>query len=1102
MEDFDKYEIIRRMAVGGMGEIFLGRQKGMAGFERQVVIKTMLPDLATQEDLLQQFLDEARVAATFNHPNVVAVHDVGCANGTYYIAMEYIRGVDLGQLMAHCTSKQLKVPFHAAAAIIREVALGLDHAHSAMDVNGRHLGVVHRDVSPQNIMVRDDGVVKVVDFGVARAANRATRTQGNVIKGKISYMSPEHLRGGEIDHRSDLFSLGVVLWEMLAGERLFVGDNPMAIIKEVLFGEPRPVLQARPDTPPTLVAVLSKLLAPLEDRYERGADVASDLQVFLEANGGTAAAELQVLQLVLPVLSSTQEAASGGTTQASKLPSPAMGMGTPKPPTPVPRVTSASNLPSIPGMRSINAGALPSWGDASDSGTAFSATADDAVLELATVGHTDQQTMVGRGRELRALREMLEQCTTGTQLAVVCADNGMGKTRLIEELDKLLGGSNFLVVRACGGRAGVPVTYDVAEQVLLGLAKAIRQDGSLSHTSAASTGLDQLDAMQAVGCDLTTLRCAKELLGAPLSREPWDPTRKRNSLEGSFFRMLQYAASHRPVCVLVDDLHLADAASQTLLQTWPARLKGLPAALVCTARPEPEVTGWADTLQLILKPLTEDEIVPVAMTQTHGGTLPGSAAQLVVQRAGGNPLAAGLIVQLLGARGHMALTNGRWQMQVDPDPASIPSRPDQLVAAVFKQLPEASRNALARTAVLGLHVHLPQLDAWAGKEIREGIRHLCDTGWLAHVDGGNDTVRFRSSSAREVLLGHGAPAQLQRTWRAELAREMERSTPASDRKAQEILARLFLISDDPERAAQATVRSAQRLADQGALAPAADLFRRVLSRLRRLLEGQEDERAVATVLATAARACECLRPQLPAEALSTAEGFLGAAPVELAIVQRAELTRQKALALRGLGRTDGANAAMEEALTLLRVTDVEAQVRMTRDQAQWLFEQADVLAGTNLLAQAVRAAARPTRNEDMLWDTLCQLADAYLQAGQAQLAQQASAQAAAQAQKADNPTGQLRALTVGIRAALHSGNTAEASRDAALAEALLPQCVCLTSMAEFAVWRARLVQQNQGEAAEAVAWAKSLVQAVGLVGRTSTAAGSSSRRQVQAHALG
>ncbi|MFO0598411.1 MAG: serine/threonine-protein kinase [Myxococcaceae bacterium] len=284
---FGKYEIQHRIAIGGMGEVFYAMQRGVSGFERPVILKSLLPDLAQQQDLVNQFLDEARVAATLNHPNVVSIFEVGLWNGTFYIAMEYIRGRNLAQLLRRSVEQQVRIPPQVTARIIREAAAGLDHAHRAHDANGNPLNIVHRDISPQNIMLREDGVAKVVDFGIASAANRSTRTATGTLKGKLAYMAPEQVLSEPMTPKVDQFALGIVFWEMLCTRRLFKADNDVVLIKSVLEAEiPRPETLS-PDVPPGMSDVVMKMLdRDPERRFGSLGEVADALEAMPATSTG------------------------------------------------------------------------------------------------------------------------------------------------------------------------------------------------------------------------------------------------------------------------------------------------------------------------------------------------------------------------------------------------------------------------------------------------------------------------------------------------------------------------------------------------------------------------------------------------------------------------------------------------------------------------------------------------------------------------------------------------------------------------------------------------------------------------------------------------
>lgn len=267
-----------------MGEVFLARQTGVA-VDRLVILKSLLPELAEQPGFIEQFLDEARVAATLNHPNIVAIYEVGLWNGVYFIAMEYIHGADLSKLQRAAAQNRIVLPFQVSARIVHDSCLALDHAHFAKDVNGNPLSIVHRDISPQNIMVRTDGVSKVVDFGIAKAANTSTRTATGMLKGKLQYMPPEQVRGEVLDGRSDQFALGAVLWEMTTGKRLFKGANELETLERILKHPIPPPSTVVQGFPRELEAVILRMLQrDPAHRFDRCKDAAKQLQAYLDSS--------------------------------------------------------------------------------------------------------------------------------------------------------------------------------------------------------------------------------------------------------------------------------------------------------------------------------------------------------------------------------------------------------------------------------------------------------------------------------------------------------------------------------------------------------------------------------------------------------------------------------------------------------------------------------------------------------------------------------------------------------------------------------------------------------------------------------------------------
>ena len=276
-----KYQLIRRLATGGMAELFLARATALHGFEKLVVLKRILPQHAESEDFIRMFLAEARLAATLHHPNIVQVYDIGEEQGAYFFTMEYVQGQDLRKLVRAARKKSVPIPIEHVLHIIAGVAAGLNHAHEKVGRDGQPLGIVHRDVSPSNVLVTYEGGVKIVDFGIAKAATAQVNTIAGTLKGKIPYMSPEQCRGEGVDRRSDIFSIGTLLWEMTTGSRLFAGDNEFAILNRVAKGDVPPPSSIRPDYPPELEAIVMRALqADPTQRYETALDMQIDLEDF------------------------------------------------------------------------------------------------------------------------------------------------------------------------------------------------------------------------------------------------------------------------------------------------------------------------------------------------------------------------------------------------------------------------------------------------------------------------------------------------------------------------------------------------------------------------------------------------------------------------------------------------------------------------------------------------------------------------------------------------------------------------------------------------------------------------------------------------------
>jgi len=280
--EFGAYTLLKRLAVGGMAEVYVAKAQGIGGFEKLVAIKVIHPRLSEDEHFITMLVEEAKLSVLLTHGNIAQTFDLGCIDETYFIVMEYVDGADAYRILKRCEARKRQLPIDVCTYVVSEVANGLDHAHRKRDSSGKPLNVVHRDISPQNVLISHTGEVKIVDFGIAKAALRTGQTEAGVIKGKYYYMSPEQAWGDPLDHRSDIFSLGVVLYELLTGEMLYKEDNIPALLDRVRKADVLPPSLRRPEIPTTLEQIVLKACAKKpEDRYQSAHDMAQALSTFL-----------------------------------------------------------------------------------------------------------------------------------------------------------------------------------------------------------------------------------------------------------------------------------------------------------------------------------------------------------------------------------------------------------------------------------------------------------------------------------------------------------------------------------------------------------------------------------------------------------------------------------------------------------------------------------------------------------------------------------------------------------------------------------------------------------------------------------------------------
>ena len=279
---FGQYVLLEKIATGGMAEVWKARMKGVEGFQKIVAIKKILPHLSDNREFIDMFIDEAKLAAQLNHNNIIHIYDLGKIQSSYYIAMEFVEGHDLKTILKRGLERGHQLSIELSLFIASKIAAALDYAHRKRDFENRDLGLVHRDVSPQNVLISQEGDIKLCDFGIAKAASKASETQAGALKGKLQYMSPEQAWGTAIDKRSDVFALGAVLFEMLTGRKLFTGDNEMSILEQVREARVEPPSNVDDEISPQIDRIVLKALEKdPANRYPTAADMARDIETVL-----------------------------------------------------------------------------------------------------------------------------------------------------------------------------------------------------------------------------------------------------------------------------------------------------------------------------------------------------------------------------------------------------------------------------------------------------------------------------------------------------------------------------------------------------------------------------------------------------------------------------------------------------------------------------------------------------------------------------------------------------------------------------------------------------------------------------------------------------
>jgi len=282
-----RYRVVEKLESGGMAEVFRAESEGLQGFRKQVAIKRVLPHLSEKKKFISMFLDEARLSAQLSHSNCVQVFDIGVGDNAYFIVMEFVDGANLKAIAESLKKQGKEFPVQCAAFVALEICKGLAYAHELTDPGtGAQQHIVHRDMSPPNVLVTKFGEIKIVDFGLAKANSQLEKSEPGIIKGKFSYLSPEAAMGGDVDLRTDIFAVGIILWELLSGQRLFLGETDFQTVKKVQQAVVPPASTINKKVPPELDRILAKALArEPATRYQTARDLGQDLSKFMFSLG-------------------------------------------------------------------------------------------------------------------------------------------------------------------------------------------------------------------------------------------------------------------------------------------------------------------------------------------------------------------------------------------------------------------------------------------------------------------------------------------------------------------------------------------------------------------------------------------------------------------------------------------------------------------------------------------------------------------------------------------------------------------------------------------------------------------------------------------------
>ncbi len=760
---FGKYHLVDRIATGGMAEVYRAKSYGVAGFEKTLVIKKILPNLASDKKFVEMFIDEAKIASTLSHINIVQIFDLGSQDDDYFIAMEYVDGTDLKSLVETARTTRRGVPVNFMVYIASEVAKGLDYAHRRKDAQRRDLAIVHRDISPHNVLVSHAGEVKITDFGIARATSKVNITRSGIIRGKFAYMSPEQARGESIDRRSDVFSLGIVLYEALTGTRLFKAKNDIETLKRVQTAPITPPSRINPEVTPPLEAIVFRALErDVTRRYQWASELYDDLTSYLFSSGEKVGGS-ELSAWVAKVLGPS-EGEIDRTTDFDAFVNAIEEIGEPKsnraPLTGVSdsasrrrrlRTSSADEPTKIEGralerkQRTESAKAASLGGrltpehHAAVPRSADERTRNTQAVDAGSAGTAigSEGRLVGRLEELREIRETLGKVAKGEgQILLLVGEDGIGKSRLLAELMQV---SREMEVAFYVGRAAPELTaapYSTVRDLLRGVV-------GIRGGDTEEVMRERLARLAQLGLSPAEQHFVGALFGLAYTGSSIDSFRgpeRRRALTAAIEKIIQNLARERPMIMAVDNLDIADELSRGVLDHLAAGLSGFPVLVMATVSDEERafVRGAAAAgrfHRIGLKPLSSQAVEKLACEVLEVEELAGPIAALIQSKSAGNPFRVREVIRFLLGTGALKVKKGRVLFDGAPDALYVPATTAMLAADVLAKLPEGAMRVASIAAVIGERFDASILAAAAGNEIESSLDPLAQAGIVQPEEG-------------------------------------------------------------------------------------------------------------------------------------------------------------------------------------------------------------------------------------------------------------------------------------------------------------------------------------------------------------------------------